>query len=162
MLVQKLRLQRGWSQEQLATISGLSVRTIQRIERGHPAGLETLRSLAAIFEIEISELRAVANEEQAMPITPSTKSETEEMLAFAKIRKLKGFYLHVSIYCVVIFFLVINNWFTTAFDPFWAHWPAFGWGLAVALHAIWVFQPLPFLGPDWEKRQIEKELGRKL
>ena len=34
MLVQKLRLQRGWSQEQLAVVSGLSVRTIQRIERG--------------------------------------------------------------------------------------------------------------------------------
>ncbi|WP_296082988.1 helix-turn-helix transcriptional regulator [uncultured Agrobacterium sp.] len=42
MLVQKLRLQRGWSQEQLATVSGFSVRTIQRIERGQSASLETL------------------------------------------------------------------------------------------------------------------------
>jgi transcriptional regulator with XRE-family HTH domain len=32
MLIQKLRLQRGWSQEQLAELSGLSVRTIQRLE----------------------------------------------------------------------------------------------------------------------------------
>lgn len=32
MIVRKLRLQRGWSQEQLATLTGLSVRTIQRIE----------------------------------------------------------------------------------------------------------------------------------
>jgi transcriptional regulator with XRE-family HTH domain len=31
MLVQKLRLQRGWSQQQLAELSGLKVRTIQRI-----------------------------------------------------------------------------------------------------------------------------------
>jgi transcriptional regulator with XRE-family HTH domain len=162
MLVQKLRLQRGWSQEQLATISGLSVRTIQRIERGQPPGLESLKSLAAIFEVDVSELRAITLEEQAMPIMPSSKSETDELLAFAKIRKLKGFYLHLSVYVVVVFFLVINNWFTTAFEPFWAHWPAFGWGLFLALHAIWVFQPLPFLGPDWEKRQIEKELGRKL
>lgn len=42
MLVQKLRLQRGWSQEQLATVGGLSVRTIQRIERCQSASLETL------------------------------------------------------------------------------------------------------------------------
>lgn len=42
MLVQKLRLQRGWSQEQLAIVSGLSVRTIQRIDRGQSASLETL------------------------------------------------------------------------------------------------------------------------
>jgi transcriptional regulator with XRE-family HTH domain len=34
MLVQKLRLQRGWSQQQLAELSGLNVRTIQRIEKG--------------------------------------------------------------------------------------------------------------------------------
>ena len=40
MLVQKLRLQRGWSQEQLAELSGLSVRTIQRIERGQVASTE--------------------------------------------------------------------------------------------------------------------------
>ena len=34
MNVRKLRLQRNWSQEQLAQVSGLSIRTIQRIERG--------------------------------------------------------------------------------------------------------------------------------
>ncbi|WP_309247253.1 helix-turn-helix transcriptional regulator [Shewanella sp. VB17] len=34
MIVRKLRLQRGWSQEHLSQLSGLSVRTIQRIERG--------------------------------------------------------------------------------------------------------------------------------
>jgi transcriptional regulator with XRE-family HTH domain len=32
MIVQKMRLQHGWSQQQLADPSGLSVRTIQPIE----------------------------------------------------------------------------------------------------------------------------------
>ncbi|WP_336074194.1 helix-turn-helix transcriptional regulator, partial [Klebsiella pneumoniae] len=32
--VKQLRLQRAWSQEQLAEMAGLSVRTIQRIENG--------------------------------------------------------------------------------------------------------------------------------
>ena len=32
MHVQKLRLKKGWSQQQLADFSGLSVRTVQRIE----------------------------------------------------------------------------------------------------------------------------------
>lgn len=36
MIIRKLRLQRGWSQEQLAELTGLSTRTIQRIERGQP------------------------------------------------------------------------------------------------------------------------------
>ena len=36
MMIQKLRLKRAWSQQQLAEFSGLSVRTIQRIEAGQP------------------------------------------------------------------------------------------------------------------------------
>ncbi len=44
MLIQKLRLQRGWSQEDLAALSGLSVRTIQRLERGQ---LDLEASIAA-------------------------------------------------------------------------------------------------------------------
>ena len=46
MLVQKLRLQRGWSQQQLAELSGLNVRTIQRIEKGQEPSVESLKSLA--------------------------------------------------------------------------------------------------------------------
>lgn len=57
MIVQKLRLQRGWSQDQLAQFSGLSTRTIQRIERGQAANLELPKSLAAVFEINITQLQ---------------------------------------------------------------------------------------------------------
>lgn len=57
MLIQKLRLQRGWSQQQLADLSGLSVRTIQRLEKGQDASTESLKSLAAVFEIDFSQLQ---------------------------------------------------------------------------------------------------------
>ena len=56
MLVRKLRIEKGWSQETLAQISDLSVRTIQRIERGGNASLETLGALAAAFEVDIATL----------------------------------------------------------------------------------------------------------
>ncbi len=56
-MIKKLRLSKGWSQEQLARFSGLSVRTIQRIERGHNAGLESLKCLAAVFELDVSDLQ---------------------------------------------------------------------------------------------------------
>lgn len=49
MLVRKLRLQRGWSQEQLAEFAGLSVRAIQRAERGFPQSLEPRKAFAAVF-----------------------------------------------------------------------------------------------------------------
>ncbi len=57
MLIRKLRLKHGWSQDQLAELSGLSIRTIQRIERGEKPSLESLKSLAAVFEINVSELQ---------------------------------------------------------------------------------------------------------
>ena len=61
MIVRKLRLKRAWSQEQLAQFSGLNIRTIQRIERGQKAGLESLKSLAAVFEIELEDLQEEKN-----------------------------------------------------------------------------------------------------
>jgi len=39
-------------QEQLADISGLSVRTVQRIERGAPSDLDSRRAIARAFEFE--------------------------------------------------------------------------------------------------------------
>ena len=56
MIIRKYRLQSGWSQDQLAEIAGLSVRTVQRIERGQTPGLESLKSLAAAFDISLDEL----------------------------------------------------------------------------------------------------------
>ncbi len=56
MNIQKLRVDKGWSQEELAAHSGLSVRTIQRIENGKRASLESLKCLAAVFETQVSEL----------------------------------------------------------------------------------------------------------
>ena len=56
MIVKKLREKKHWSQEQLANMAGLSLRTIQRVEAGNPASKETLKSLASVFEIVISEL----------------------------------------------------------------------------------------------------------
>lgn len=58
MRIKELRLARGWSQEQLAERSGLSIRTIQRIERGGSPGLDTLGRLAVVFQVDVSTLQA--------------------------------------------------------------------------------------------------------
>ena len=56
MIVKELRVKNNWSQEQLATMSGLSTRTIQRVESGQSASIETLKSLASVFEVNINRL----------------------------------------------------------------------------------------------------------
>lgn len=52
LLVLITRNSRKWSQETLAELSRLSVRTIQRIEGGEPASTETKRALASAFGCE--------------------------------------------------------------------------------------------------------------
>ena len=48
------RLKKAWSQEQLAEVCGVSVRTIQRLEQGGTASLETIKALAAGMNVSAS------------------------------------------------------------------------------------------------------------
>ena len=56
MVVKTLRSKKRLSQEELAESSGLSLRTIQRVERGHRVSYATLRALAQVFEIDVDKL----------------------------------------------------------------------------------------------------------
>jgi transcriptional regulator with XRE-family HTH domain len=55
-LLKKIRAQKAWSQEEFATISGISTRTLQRIEGGVKANTETLRAIAAALNMEVAVL----------------------------------------------------------------------------------------------------------
>ena len=55
-LVLKTRKQKSWSQEELATASGLNLRTIQRIEREASASLQSLKALASALDLDIQDL----------------------------------------------------------------------------------------------------------
>jgi len=56
MILKQLRISRQLSQEQLALMSGLNVRTIQRIESGQKPSLESLKCLASVLEVDVSTL----------------------------------------------------------------------------------------------------------
>lgn len=55
-LVRQLREQRAWSQEHLAEVAGLSLRTVQRVEGDGSASAETRMALAAALDIDVSAL----------------------------------------------------------------------------------------------------------
>ncbi|MDZ4051748.1 MAG: 2TM domain-containing protein, partial [Phenylobacterium sp.] len=127
MLIQKLRLQRGWSQEQLAEVSGLSVRTVQRLERGQPGSLESMKALAAVFEMDLNRLKEPAMDALQSDIRP------DEALALAHVRKVKDFYIHLTQYLIVIPILAGIN--LVGYPQYlWFVWPALGWGLGVLAH----------------------------
>ena len=156
MLVQKLRLQRGWSQQQLAELSGLNVRTIQRIEKGQEPSVESLKSLAAVFNVEFSTLK-----ELGMENVINESQSAEEILAFNQVRKLKGFYIHLAQYVLVIAVLTVVNALTTP-NRWWVQWVVMGWGVGVFFHWHEISERFGLFGSKWEKEQVEKRLGRKL
>lgn len=175
--VQKLRLQRGWSQQQLAELSGLSTRTIQRIENGHTASTESLKSLASVFEIDFStlssepptmspETQTVSLNAAALTADPScgdthASTSIQERLALLRVRKIRRFYIHLLQFVAVILGLTVINLVTNP-QKLWVIWPALGWGIGLVAHGISAFEWMPFLGPQWERKQVEKHLGRRL
>ncbi len=71
-----LRRERGWSQEHLATLSGLSERTIQRAERGDTPSLDTLGALASSFDLSSAQMREILSAPEEAP-TMKTQNQAE-------------------------------------------------------------------------------------
>jgi len=69
--VRRLRTDRGWSQEQLATASGLSLRTIQRVEAEGSASMATRVCLAATFSVPLAELAEGTTDAVVAPARPA-------------------------------------------------------------------------------------------
>lgn len=72
--IKKLRLEKNWSQEQLSEKSGLSLRTIQRIESGSNVSMESIRVLAAAFEVDPKDLMIKEREESKNPLDSVKKT----------------------------------------------------------------------------------------
>ena len=63
MDLRELRKEKGWSQGDLSNLSGLSVRTIHRIENGHvKPSAESAKALAAVFELPFAGFLSSAEE----------------------------------------------------------------------------------------------------
>jgi transcriptional regulator with XRE-family HTH domain len=55
-IIRRARERRAWSQEHLAKVAGLGLRTIQRIEATGLASFESVKAIAAVLEMSASEL----------------------------------------------------------------------------------------------------------
>jgi transcriptional regulator with XRE-family HTH domain len=143
--IKKMRLARHWSQEQLAEMSGLSIRTIQRIENGENAGLESLKSLAAVFEINITD-----------------SDKKEEIEQFRKeeehFQNVKGFYgfLALAIFSLVVFFIIAlfgsdsEGWYLFFYMLIF-------YALALGVYYLDIFD---FFGEEWKRKIINKKFKK--
>jgi transcriptional regulator with XRE-family HTH domain len=153
--VKSLRLSQHWSQEQLAQLSHLNVRTVQRVEKGEGAGLETLKSLASVFEISVDELRSVIerdNEPGSEETFNAENSKAVHEQAKAKVTALKYFYAFTAfLVTVFVLFMLPNYNGGENTGPLIVVFLSFA--TLVAGLAIYVFEPF---GTKWEKAKVAK------
>ena len=155
-MIRELRLERAWSQEQLAEAAGVSIRTVQRTENGSVPGLETLKALAAVFEMDVESLRKVAfvtNAQEASADNDDQQAETKESIMNTEQPEAlsngtlgseylrpntpaaKAEFLRFSAHLLLVLVtLVIINWASTP-DFWWVKWPALGITLAILWRA---------------------------
>ncbi|TCZ89089.1 helix-turn-helix domain-containing protein [Lysobacter sp. N42] len=200
MIVRKLRLQRGWSQAQLAEMVGVATRTIQRIEQGQRPSLETARALASVFGVDFSTFQP---DEPAMPteserpadyadagprdaVRPASHADADTQEALRQARMAKEFLDSVpelrrdeqeamvyakrvkEFYEFLATWLVIAPVFLIAFHD--SHRASIVYiilgalGLGVVIQGLLAFEVvnLPFFGPGWERRLVERRLRRRL
>jgi len=159
--MKSLRLKRNWSQEQLAQFSGLNVRTIQRVERGDKVGSETLKSLAAVFEISVSELLELINKEtQPAKASQNIAKEnvTNEQLKNAKekVKLIKYFYGFCTFLTVVFIFFMLPNY--NSGENFGSLVAVFlSFAVMIAGFAFYVFEPF---GDKWEQKKLSQIVER--
>lgn len=143
--IKKLRLERHWSQAQLAELSGLSIRTIQRIEKGENADFETLKSLAAVFEVNLTR-----------------EKQNDEDQEFDKIKKeyvkeVKGIYKLIAIAVICMLPLIIMS-VLDMIEWNLLGWIALSWVVIIIVNLMNSFE---FFGKKWEKKITDKKFNNK-
>lgn len=80
-----------------------------------------------------------------------------------RVKKLKGFYIHATVYVLVNLFLIARN--VQQGDSLYdidIYWTAIFWGIGLLGHSSSVFLPGFFLGNDWEEKKIRELMDKDL
>ncbi len=70
------------------------------------------------------------------------------------VEKLKGFYIHLTVYLTMMPVFIFLNFQSTGFP--WAIFPIVGWGFGLTGHAMETFDYYPFLGKNWEEKKLKE------
>lgn len=85
---------------------------------------------------------------------PPIPDEVKLARARRRLAAIKGFYIHLFVFVVVLAGLFVIN--VAAGGPWWVLWVFFGWGIGVVAHALTVFGHAPQAIADWEERKLKQ------
>jgi transcriptional regulator with XRE-family HTH domain len=142
--IKEMRLERHWSQDQLAEMSGLSIRTIQRIENGENAGLESLKSLGAVFDSNIAD----SNKEVEIEQIRKEEEYVQNVMGLYKL-------LAIALLSLVVPFILAlsdsSNWNVFL-------WILLSWTVLLGVYSLNVFD---FFGDEWKRKLIKNKFKKK-
>ena len=124
--VRRWRDERCWSQEHLAEVAGISLRTVQRMERGEKASRESVMAVAAAFGVDAMALVVGAKAEAARTV------QDEKVKALAALRL--SFAIHLA--CYLFGMLVFAGIALGMGDAAVMKWPMIWWTVAAVGHAL--------------------------
>lgn len=81
-----------------------------------------------------------------------------------RVKKIKGFYIHLMVYCFTNLLVIALQFFDTDDKEQWS-WkmlqlPLF-WGIGLAAHGLSVFLPPFMLGKSWEEKKIKELMDKE-
>lgn len=93
-IIKKLREDRAWSQEHLAAVAGVSLRTIQRVESESKASPETRLALASAFGVDVAQLA----EDSALAVPQAEGRMSWRQYRALRLVLLLGFLIGLNVY----------------------------------------------------------------
>lgn len=117
-----LRQERGWTQEKLATESGVGVRTIQRLESGNDSSLETLSLVADALKVPVRELFASIDTTALSERVESldTRAESQQVARNRAVAAWRWLFIGVGVVVSFSSFFIGGAWGGTLFVMYWA------------------------------------------
>ncbi|MEZ4779121.1 MAG: 2TM domain-containing protein [Flavobacteriaceae bacterium] len=102
-----------------------------------------------------------------MEINAMEFNENKYERAKKKVKEIKGFYTHLTVYILVNLFLLLAQMglFSGSFMqglPTWGHFTTpFFWGIGLAFHALHVFKDNFTFLRQWEERKIKEFMEKE-
>ena len=118
----ELRRERGWTQEKLADSCGVGIRTIQRLEAGSDASLETLSLVADALGVPVRDLFAtIESEEFNGRVDLFESRESDQQTARDRItNSWVWLYIGVGIVFSLLCFAINTQLSSVGFVAYWA------------------------------------------
>ncbi len=99
-----------------------------------------------------------------MEILSNNNQQLQYEIAAKRVKKIKGFYVHLTVYCVVnmyiIYFNIQNLNPGESYFQFKNFITAFFWGIGLVAQAVSVFGPNIVFGKTWEEKKIKQYMEK--